>query len=210
MGHTVIARAMRILLAHGDDLVLAGLRQALADDDGFEVAAEAHEASALVPLVGQTGTEVVLLDAEFPGIGGLEALRRLLAADPAVTVLMTGGPSSREVVEEALATGASGSITDRISTSDLGDAIREAIRSGAPAGQGGGDAELPEGAPHLTPREAAALVAVARGLPNKAIAQELCVSERTVKFHLTSVYRKLGVTNRTEAARWALTQGVAA
>lgn len=201
---------MRILLAHGDGLILVGLRQALAADGGFEVTAETHEASALVTLVGQTFTEVVLLDAEFPGIGGLEGLRRLRARHPGVSVVMSGGPSSRAVIDQAFAKGACGFITDRISASELGGAIRDAVRSGTPAVAGPGGAELADGAPRLTRCEAAALVAVARGLPNKAIAHELGVSERTVKFHLTSVYRKLGVTNRTEAARWALNQGIAA
>lgn len=197
---------MRILIAHGDDLVLAGLRLALEADDGFEIAAEAHDALALVPLVAQTDPEVVLLDAQFPGIGGLEGLRRLRADHPHVAVVMSGAPSSRDLID-AMAQGACGYIVDRVSASELGAAIRQAVGQGA--GPHGGHS-LEVDLPGLTPRESAVLVAVARGLPNKAIAHELRVTERTVKFHLTSVFRKLGVTNRTEAARWALIQGIAA
>jgi DNA-binding NarL/FixJ family response regulator len=199
---------MRILIAHGDDLVLAGLRLALAADEGFEIAAEAHDALTLVPLVGQTTPEVVLLDVDFPGIGGIEGLRRLRAGHPDLKVVMSGGPASRDVIEDALAEGACGYIVDRMSASDVGAAILQAVDSDPSPETASG--ELPGWAAGFTPREAAVLEAVARGLPNKAIARELQITERTVKFHLTTVYRKLGVSNRTEAARWALTQKIAA
>ena len=208
IGHSVIAIVpMRILIAHGDDLVLAGLRQALEADEGFEIAAEAHDALALVPLVNQTNPEVVLLEAEFPGIGGLEGLRRLRADHPHVAVVMLGAPSSRDLID-AMAEGACGYIVDRVSASELGAEIRQAVGPGTPMRDR--RRSLNFDLPGLTDRESAVLVAVARGLPNKAIAHELRVTEGTVKFHLTSVFRKLSVTNRTEAARWALVQGIAA
>jgi len=199
---------MRILIAHGDDLVLAGLRQALAADAGFEIAAEAHDALTLVSLVGQTSAEVVLLDADFPGIGGLEGLRRLRAGHPHLKIVMSGRAASLDVLEDAVAEGACGYIVDRMSASDVGAAILRAIDSHHSAAAV--NPALPGWAAGFTPREASVIEAVARGLPNKAIADELHITERTVKFHLTTVYRKLGVSNRTEAARWALTQGIAA
>ena len=106
-------------------------------------------------------------------------------------------PADRESVEQALLAGARGTVLEPTAATDFPAAIRAALGI------------EPERAADLTAREADVLEAVARGLSNKAIAGELRVTVQTVKFHLTSIYRKLHVSNRTEAARWALRNGLA-
>jgi DNA-binding NarL/FixJ family response regulator len=152
--------------------------------------------------------EVVLLDADLPRTGGIACLADLRAAHPRVKVVMCSMSTDRALIETSLVGGACGYIVEKITVGDLPAAIRQAVAATslvpAPA-----VAVVEERRPvgSLTAREADVLHAVARGLSNKAIAAELRLTVRTVKFHLTSIYRKLRVTNRTEAARWALRQG---
>lgn len=201
---------MKILIAHGDGLVLGGVRQALAADAGFDVVGEVHHSDAVLEHVGALGPGVVLLDMEIPGAGGLAVLGELRAHHGEVKVVMSSMSADRSLIEAALAGGACGYIVEKIAVDDLPAAIRQAGNSttrvpslAAPAHPNG------NGPGTLTAREADVLEAVARGLPNKAIAAELRVTVQTVKFHLTSIYRKLCVTNRTEAARWAMRHGIA-
>ena len=115
------------------------------------------------------------------------------------------------MIEGALARGASGYIAKSIDPADLPYALRVLAEAEAPRAVpfGIGDDADVLASSGLTERELTILRAVARGLPNRAIAKELWVSEQTVKFHLTNAYRKLGVSNRTEAARWVYEHGLA-
>jgi DNA-binding NarL/FixJ family response regulator len=197
---------MRIVLAHGDGLTLAGIRHALEDDGGFEVVGEAHIGPDVPALVAATAPDVVLLDLGMPVVGGIECLRLLRVETPNVKVVLCSMSSSRDAIQEAFTYGASGFVLESINPLDLGPAIRQATASGPSAllRLPGSAEETSARAAGLTEREVEVLQAVARGLSNKAIAAELSVSLQTVKFHLTSIFRKLGITNRTEAARWAL------
>jgi DNA-binding NarL/FixJ family response regulator len=196
---------VKILVAYADGLVLAGVRQALAAGDGLEVVAEAHDTDAVMRLVDEADPEVVLLDLELPGVGGLLCLSAVRAARPDIQVVMSAATSDRELIEAAFAAGACGYVMERINPADLAAAIRQGVESARALGRSqiGADPVGSDGT-GLTPREAEVLRAVANGLTNQAVADELRVSVQTVKFHLTSVYRKLQVANRTEATRWAL------
>jgi DNA-binding NarL/FixJ family response regulator len=200
---------MKILIAHADGLVLGGVRQALTADGGFDVVGEVHHSDAVLPQVGALGPGVVLLDIDIPGAGGLAILSELRARYSEVKVVMSSMSADRTLIEAALAGGACGYIVEKITVGDLPSAIRQAGNSTARVPSLAAPAHLNGNGPGpLTSREADVLEAVARGLPNKAIAAELRVTVQTVKFHLTSIYRKLRVTNRTEAARWALRNGI--
>lgn len=179
------------------------MRQALAAGHGFDVVGEAHESEAVMTLVEELNPEVVLLDVSVPG-GGLTCLAELRAARPDIQVVMSAATSEREVIEAAFSAGACGYVMERINPADLAAAIRQGVASARALEEAKAGDHGPESVAQLTPREADVLRAVANGLTNQAVAEELRVSVQTVKFHLTSIYRKLRVANRTEATRWAV------
>jgi two-component system nitrate/nitrite response regulator NarL len=200
----------RILIADDHPLLLAGVRQVLELDGGFEIVDEAHQGTEILPLVGQTQPEVVLLDMRMPGLDGLTCLDRLRARYPAVHVVMCSMGADPEQIQSAFKRGACGYIVKSVDPRDLASAIRQAVDGTAyhALGLPGIDEDSAGLAAGLTTREVEIMKAVARGLANKAIAKELWVTEQTVKFHLTNIYRKLGISNRTEAARWAFSHGL--
>jgi DNA-binding NarL/FixJ family response regulator len=145
----------------------------------------------------------------MPGIDGLGCLDRIRLRHPNVKVVIFSVSTNTEHIQAALARGASGYIVKNINPLDLPSALRQAVEGTVYHALG-----LPElndtsiaKAAGLTERELTIIKAVARGLSNQAIAKELWVTEQTVKFHLTNIYRKLDISNRTEAARWAYAQG---
>jgi len=192
----------RIVVAYGNGLLLAGVRRALRTDGGFDVVGEARDGLELGAVVDESLPEVVLLDTTLPGIDPLTWVRQLRGDHRGVDVVLSSTCAEGDAVENAFRHGARGYVVETINPADLGPAIRQATDvPEVSAGQAGGpDA----GSERLTDRELEVIGAVSRGLSNKAIAAELCVTVQTVKFHLTSIYRKLGFSNRTQAARWAL------
>lgn len=179
----------------------------LASEPGFEVVGEAHSGVEVLPLVGRLRPDVVMLDMRMPGIDGLGCLDRLGAAYPHVKVVILSMFDDPRQIQSAFQHGAYGYVLKTIHPRDLASAIRQAVdgtgyhASGLPAFAGEGPVRtLPRG---LSEQELDILLAVARGDSNKVISQMLLMSEPTVKFHLTRIYRKLGVFNRTQAARWA-------
>jgi DNA-binding NarL/FixJ family response regulator len=200
---------VKIVLADDHGLMLAGVKHAL-ENDGFEVVGEARSGSEVLPLVSRRDPDVVLLDLRMPGIDGLGCLERIREQHPKVKVVMCSMSSDPDQIQGAFRRGACGYILKTINPIDLGSAIRQAVEGtayhalGLPAMN---EETVARGA-GLTDRESEILKAVARGLPNQAIATELWITVQTVKFHLTSIYRKLGTKNRTEAANWALSKGL--
>lgn len=201
---------MKVLIADDHRLMLEGIRRALEDTDEIEVVGEAHSGSQVLPLVGRTNPDVVLLDIRMPEMDGFACLDLIRKRYPKVKVVVLSVFSDPEHIQAALKRGASGYIVKSVNPLDLPSAIRQAVEGTVYHAVG-----LPEiddattaRAAGLTEREIAILKAVARGLSNQAIGKELWVTEQTVKFHLTNIYRKLGVANRTEAARHAYQHGL--
>jgi DNA-binding NarL/FixJ family response regulator len=194
------------LIADDHPLVLAGVRRTLELDGGFDIVAETQHGPEILPLVARTDPDVALLDMRMPGIDGLTCLDRIRHRHPDVKVVMCSMDSDPEQVQEAFRRGASGYIVKNVGPKDLASAIRQAVEGtayhalGLPAINEDNVAR----AAGLTTRELQIMKAVARGLANKAIAKELWITEQTVKFHLSNVYRKLNIANRTEAARWVV------
>ena len=151
----------------------------------------------------------MLLDFRMPDMDGLAVLDRITKHHPDVKVIMLSGSDDPDLIQDALRRGASAFILKQIDPKDLPGAIRQAVEGTIYSAMGrtedtNGSAE----ASGLTPKELEVLSRVARGLSNKEISKELWLSEQTIKFHLTNIYRKLGVGNRTEATRYAYQQGL--
>jgi DNA-binding NarL/FixJ family response regulator len=201
---------MKILIADDHPLMLAGVRRTLEMSGGFSVVGEARSGPEVLPLIGRTSPDVVLLDLRMPGGDGFNCLDQIGARYPDLKVIVLSASSDLERVETAFKHGACGYVVKSIDLRDLPSAIRQALDGTAyhAAGLPALSQESAARAAGLTERELTIVVSVARGLANQAIAKELWVTEQTVKFHLTNIYRKLEVANRTEAARWAFTHGL--
>jgi DNA-binding NarL/FixJ family response regulator len=200
----------KVLIADDHPLVRSGVRRALEAEQDFEVVGEATNGAKVLPLVGQTDPDLVVLDVSMPQLDGLACLDQIRKRYPDVKVVILSASGDPERVEAALARGATAYVLKSVDVRDLASALRQAIE---------GTVFQPLGVPHdsqgqlaasagLTHRETAILQAVARGLTNQAIGRELWVSEQTVKFHLRNIFRKLEVRSRTEAARYAFEHGL--
>jgi DNA-binding NarL/FixJ family response regulator len=202
---------MRVLIADDHPLILAGIKHALEEADGFDVVAETNNGSQVLPLVSQTKPDLALLDMRMPGMDGLTCLDRIRARHPEVKVVILSVSTDPDVIQDVLNRGASAYIVKSVNPVDVPSALRQALEGsvfnaiGLPEKQVADDAAKAAG---LTDRETSILKALARGLSNDAIGKELWVAEQTVKFHLTNIYRKLGVSNRTEATRYAYEHGL--
>jgi DNA-binding NarL/FixJ family response regulator len=200
----------KILLADDHRLVLTGIRAALAGEEDIEIVGEASGGTEVLPLINRLHPDVALLDIRMPGMDGLALLELIKKRFPDVKVVVLSVYTDAEHIEAVLSRGASGYIVKSINPRDLAAAIRQAVNGtvfntiGMPAP--GATSTASTG---LTERELMILRAVARGMSNRAIGRELWVTEQTVKFHLTNIYRKLAVANRTEAARAAYRLGIA-
>jgi DNA-binding NarL/FixJ family response regulator len=183
-----------------------GIREALREEEDIEVVGEAYAAADVVPLARRTDPDVVLLGAQMPR--GLTCLDELTADDSDLSIVVLGETDEPERVWSAFRRGAAGYFLKSVNPSDLPAALRLALERSVYVAPGSGEEAAPETAPGLTGRELSILRAVADGLSNQAIARELWVTEQTVKFHLTNIYRKLGVSNRTQAARYAHQHGL--
>jgi DNA-binding NarL/FixJ family response regulator len=208
---TEAGRTLRIVLADNHPLMLAGIRSALEEVGGFDILGEVTQGKDLLPLVARTDPDVVLLDIQIPGLDGLETLDTFRNEFPHVRVIVLSVLAAFDQIQVALARGAAAYIVKTINPSDLAPAIRHAVEGTVYHVVGTPEAsELAMvRAAGLTERELTIIKAVARGLSNQAIAKELWVTEQTVKFHLTNIYRKLNIANRTEAARWVYEHGLA-
>jgi two-component system response regulator DesR len=160
--------------------------------------------------VSETEPDLVLLDVRMPQMDGLSCLDEIKRRHPEITVVMLSASTSQELVETALRRGASADVLKSVDPTDLPATLRQAAAGTVFSAVGAPDAADSSGAKAagLTDREVEILGALSRGLSNDQIAKELWVTQQTVKFHLTNVYRKLGVKNRSEALRKAFQSGL--
>ena len=190
--------------------MVEGTKQALERAGGFEVVGEAVNGVQVLPLIRRLKPQLVLLDLRMPQMDGLECLSKIRKEPPDIKVAILSVSQEPDTIQSALKRGASAYIVKSVDPDDLAAALRQAIDGNVFTTAGvteepGQRAARDAG---LTERELMIVRAVARGLSNEAIAKELWVAEQTVKFHLTNIYRKLGVSNRTEAARYAFERGL--
>jgi len=200
--------AIRVLLADDHRLILEALERTFAEVEGIEIVGTANDGRQVVPLITRTNPDIVLLDMRMPEMDGLTCLERIRKQHPRVKVVMLSASAGAERVRAAFKRGASAYIVKTVNPLDLPAALRQVVQPtiyfGLPP-----EENDPAASAGLTDRETAMLRALARGLSNAAISKEFWVTEQTVKFHLTNIYRKLGVKNRTEATRYAYQHGLA-
>lgn len=196
---------MKVLIADDHRLMLEATRLVLEQAEDIEIVGEATRGSQVLPLVARTNPDLVLLDVRMPEMDGLTCLDRIRKQHPDVAVVMLSAYDDPETIASALERGAKSFIGKMIDPRDLASALRLVIEGTVyctVSGTEPNDAGEAKKA-GLTPSEERVLEALAKGLSNREIAQELWLTQQTVKFHLTNIYRRLGVTNRTEAVRYA-------
>ena len=205
-GVTKINRPIRVLVADDHGLMREAIRLALEPECDIEVAGEAERGDEVLPRIREARPDVLLLDIRMPGMDGLEVLGRVRAQFPDVKVAMLSAVDEPEVAARALECGAVAYLGKRVEASALASTIH-GIMDGSVSMQTLGLRPDPKGGSAneaaLSPREVEILRRVASGRSNREIAQELWLSEQTVKYHLTNVYRKLKTSGRVEALRRA-------
>ena len=201
---------IRLLVVDDHPVVLAGLVRLFDDDDHIEVVRAAADGESAVRLDALLATDVVLMDLAMPGIGGIEATRRIVNGRPEARVVIVAGSCTLESVLGAFDAGSIGYLLKDAEPWQLVAGVHAAADGGSPLDPEAAAILLQEraarqGAVHLRPRELEVLRLVSAGLLNKQIARALGISEKTVKAHLGHVYQQLGVTRRTDAVLWART-----
>jgi two-component system nitrate/nitrite response regulator NarL len=204
-------RQIQVFLADDHGLMLQAVRLALEPHSEIEIVGEARSGSEVLPRVAETRPDIVLLDIRMPGLDGLQVLDRLQKLYPETKVVMLSGVDEPGLAEEALRRGAKAFLGKGIDPADVAPVLHQVSEGtlvtesfGAPGIAGAAADEF-----GLTGRESEILEQVASGQSNKQIAGKFWLSEQTIKYHLTNVYRKLGVSSRTEAARFAYDHGLA-
>lgn len=211
---------IRILIADDHLVVREGLQLILGMEDDLEVIGEAANGEGAVRLAADLQPDVILMDLRMPGIGGLEAIRQILAQWPHMAIVILTTYNEDDLMIRGLQAGARGFLLKDTGREALFHTIRAAARGEtllqpeviarlmAHTGQAQ-KAPVPAVEQDvLTERELEVLTAVARGERNKEIALQLGVTERTVKAHLTNVYNKLGVDSRAAAVSVGMQQGI--
>jgi DNA-binding NarL/FixJ family response regulator len=201
---------LRILIADENRLEADGLRKALERADDIEVVGVTHEGRQMCGLIERRRPDVVVLDLDMNEADAdwLDVVNR---EHPEVKLVVLSSSTSPRDVRSALSRGADAFILRTVNPADVPSAMRQLYDGTVITAVEAADA--PEDVLHsrgLTRREITMLKALGRGLSNKAISQELWVSEHTVKFHLGNLYRKLGVANRLAAASFAHARGLSA
>ena len=204
---------IRLVVVDDHPIVRQGLTAALDDEADFEVIGAVGSAEEALSLVARLRPDVVLLDLELPGIGGIDAIPRLLEATPATAILVFTAYDTDERVLGAIRAGAQGYLLKGAPVATIAGAIRDVARGESAfepriAAKLAAAVRTRRAGDQLTNREREVLRLIAQGLPGKQIARVLTISERTVKFHTASLLHKLGAENRARAVALAAQRGL--
>jgi NarL family two-component system response regulator LiaR len=206
--------SIRVLVVDDHAVVREGLRTFLRLQKGIEVVGEAGDGAAAVDEARRWEPDVVLMDLVMPKLDGIESMRRIRAERPQTRVIVLTSFDDDEKLLAAVHVGAAGYLLKSAQPKEIVRAIRsahagEAVIDPKTAGRLLDVlARTQPGAQPLTPRELEVLGCLCRGLPNKRIALELRLSEKTVKAHVGHIFSKLGVTDRTQAALVAVRESL--
>lgn len=212
---------MRVVLVDDHEMVIEGLKAMLAPFAGrVQVVGEAVGADKAMAVIDDLAPDVVLCDVRMAGVSGLDLCRDIRQRDPAQKVILLSVYDDEQYLFQAMRVGASGYLLKGIGSDELvrqlegvhagGSAIDAglAARSAETAARLQSDQFWPGARHGLTQRESEILSLVVTGASNRGIAAKLIIGEETVKTHLSSIYRKLGVGDRTSAAATALREGI--
>jgi DNA-binding NarL/FixJ family response regulator len=216
-----LMNAVRVVLVDDHEMVIEGLKAMLAPfSSRVEVVGEAVGAEKAMTVIDELEPDIVLCDIRMAGVSGLDLCREIRERHPDRKVILLSVYDDEQYLFQAMRVGASGYLLKGISSDELVRQL-ECVRAGSTAIDAGLAARAAEtaarlqsnqfwpGARHgLTQRESEILSLVVTGLSNRGIASKLVIGEETVKTHLSSVYRKLGVGDRTSAAAMALREGI--
>jgi DNA-binding NarL/FixJ family response regulator len=204
---------IRVVLADDHGVIRDGLGRLIAGLEDVELVGTAVDGLDAVERCAELAPDVVLMDLDMPRLDGIEATRRILRERPETAVLVLTSFSDRARILGAVEAGACGYLLKDVDAAEVAEGIRAAARGESPLDPRAARTILraqsePDPLAALSARERDVLGLLVEGLPNKLIARELQISEKTVKTHLTSVFRALGVTDRTQAALWAERNGL--
>lgn len=199
---------IRVVVVDDHVVVRSGLEQLLATTTDIQLVGTASNGIEALDVVEALDPDVVLMDLSMPELDGVEATRRITERFPRTRVLVLTSFSDQTRILDALAAGADGYLLKHAEPDEIAAGIRTVFEGGSPLDPKAARVLLESRRTrrhvvHLTDREQEVLLLVRDGLANKQIARRLGISERTVKAHLTSVFQRLGVTDRTQAAIWA-------
>lgn len=206
---------IRVVLADDHGVIRDGLGRLISALPDVELVGVAADGAEAVERCRALHPDVVLMDLDMPGLDGIAATRQVLAELPDIAVIVLTAFSDRPRITGALEAGARGYLLKDVDAEVVAEGIRSAARGESPldprAARTMLDAQAaPDPLAGLSLREREVLELLVAGLPNKLIARRLDISEKTVKAHLTQVFRTLGVTDRTQAALWAERNGLKA
>jgi NarL family two-component system response regulator LiaR len=209
---------IRILIADDHEIVREGLRSFLKSQPGFVIVGEAEDGAEAVRLCKSLIPDVILMDVVMPVMDGITATRQIIKENPSARILVLTSFAEDDKVFPAVKAGALGYLLKDSSPSDLLDAIRQVSMGESALHPSIARKVLKElnrpstpltETEQLTPREIDVLRLVAEGLSNQDIATQLSLSEWTIRTHLRSIMAKLNLVNRTQAALYALREGLA-
>lgn len=200
---------IRVLLVDDHPMVQDGLRHFIMLSSGLECVGQAQTGEEAITLCEQLKPDVVLMDLIMPGIGGIEAIRRIRQRDGNIQCVALTSFADPELVHQALKAGAVGYVLKNVRIGELTDAIRSAQARRRVLAPEATEAlvqameKAESGEEDLSDRELEILKLVAEGLTNAEIAKRLWIAESTVRFHLSNVFSKLDARNRVEAVKLA-------
>ena len=209
---------IRLVLADDHRMLREGLRRSMIDE-GFDVVGEAADGEQAVKLCAELHPDVVLMDVTMPDVDGVQATARIRSADPHTRVIMLTMHADEAVIASAIRAGASGYLVKDCSTDEIAAAIRLAVSgetalSPQLAASMLGElrrldrAQDEEDERLITKREEEVLQLIADGCSTPEVAQQLFISQKTVKNHLASIYQKLDARDRTQAVLQAVRMGI--
>jgi DNA-binding NarL/FixJ family response regulator len=204
---------IRVLLADDHGVIRDGLGRMIAALDDVELVAVAGDGAEAVEQCARHAPDVVLMDLDMPVLDGIEATKRIAASRPQTAVLVLTAFSDGPRIMGALEAGACGYLLKDVDGDEVAEGIRAAARGESPLDPRAARTMLdartaPDPLAGLSEREREVLQLLVAGMANKLIARRLQISEKTVKSHLTRIFRELDVTDRTQAALWAERHGV--
>ncbi len=208
---------IRLMLADDHRMLREGLSRSMRDE-GFDVVAEARNGAEAVQLATQVKPEVILMDVTMPELDGVEACRQIREAYPDARIVMLTMHADQDVLANAIRAGASGYLVKDCSTNEIADAVRMAAAGDTALSPQLAatmlnevrrmDQPVPEQERVVTKREEEVLQLIADGCSTPEVAEQLFISQKTVKNHLASIYQKLDARDRTQAVLSAVRMGI--